>query len=106
MQPRSLEDRVTLLEKNLQGLPERMGAVEVRLGSLEEQFVQFRGEVRAEFSATREELRTEIRAVDAVVHKKFDETLEEMHALHQVAMSETRTLFEDAIRRIKITKEG
>ena len=59
MQPRSLEDRVTLLEKNLQGLPERVGSLETQVTALTGEFVQFRGEVRADFSATREELRKE-----------------------------------------------
>lgn len=125
MQPRSLEDRVTLLENKLQGLPERMGAVEVRLGSLEEQFVQFRGEVRAEFSATRAELRQEIHdSVDSLQKKldaKFDDKIDglhaEMHALHAVAMFEigkafersmslTRTLHEEAMSQIKLIKLG
>jgi predicted nuclease with TOPRIM domain len=92
MQPEPLEDRVTLLESKLQGLPERMGAVEVRLGSLEEQVVQFRGEVRSEFSATREEFHQEIGRVESSLHKKFDTGFDElgaeMHALHAVAMLE------------------
>ena len=41
-----------------------------RVASLEEQIVQFRSEVRDEFSATREELRQEIRAVDSALHKR------------------------------------
>jgi predicted nucleic acid-binding Zn-ribbon protein len=95
MQPRSLEDRVTLLEKNLQGLPERVGSLETRVTELTVEFVQFRGEVRAEFSATREELRKEIRDGDNALHKKIDELGAEM-----------RTLFENAIERIKIIKHG
>ena len=95
MQPRSLEDRVTLLEKNLQGLPERVGALEARVTELTGEFVQFRGEVRAEFSATREELRREIREGDNGLHKRIDELGAEM-----------RALFENAIERIKIIKHG
>jgi len=135
MQPRSLEDRVTLLENKLQGLPERvggvevrLGAVEVRLGSLESQFVQFRSEVRAEFSATRAELRKEIHdSIDGLhgLHKKLDQKFDaridavhaEMHALHAIAMLEmskafersmslTRTLHEEAISQIKLIKNG
>jgi hypothetical protein len=53
MESKSPEDRVTLLENDMQalrGLPDRVA-------SLEEQFVQFRAEVRVEFSAVRSELR-------------------------------------------------
>jgi hypothetical protein len=99
MQPRSLEDRVTLLENNLRGLPERVGSLETLVTELTVEFVQFRGEVRAEFSATREELRAEIRSGDAALHKKFDARLDELGA-------EMRTLFENAIERIKIIKHG
>ncbi len=91
MESKSLEDRVTLLENDMQalrGLPDRVA-------SLEEQFVQFRAEVRGEFSATREELRQEIRAGDSALHKKIDELGAEM-----------RTLFEGAVERIKIIKHG
>ena len=95
MQPRSLEDRVTLLEKNLQGLPDRVGALETQVTALTGEFVQFRGEVRLEFSATREELRKEIRDGDNALHKKIDELGAEM-----------RMLFENAIERIKIIRNG
>ena len=117
MQPRSFEDRVTLLEKNLQGLPERVGSLETRVTELTGEFVQFRGEVRAEFSATREELRKEIRDGDKALHTRIDELGAEMHALHGVAMSElqkaiersmnqARTLHEEAMSRIKLIDRG
>src|SRR5207247_4712779 len=99
MQPRSLEDRVTLLEKNLQGLPDRVGALETQVTALTGEFVQFRGEVRVEFSATREELRKEIRDGDNALHKKIDTRIDGLGA-------EMRTLFENAIERIKIIKNG
>jgi hypothetical protein len=99
MQPRSIEDRVTLLEKNLQGLPERVGSLETRVTELTSEFVQFRAEVRVEFSATRGELRKEIRDGDNALHNKIDTKIDELGA-------EMRTLFENAIERIKITKHG
>jgi len=118
MQPRSLEDRVTLREKSLQGLPERVGSLETRVTELTSEFVQFRVEVRAECSATRRELRAEIRAGDAALHEKFDgriddlsvglraemhalhdRALEEMHALHRLAVSETQKLVEHSLER-------
>ena len=99
MQPRSLEDRVTLLEKNLQGLPERVGALEARVTELTGEFVQFRGEVRAEFSATREEFRKEIRDGDESLRKEFGARFDDLGA-------EMRALFENAIERIKTIKHG
>jgi len=129
MQPRSLEDRVTLLENNLRGLPERVGSLETKVTELTVEFVQFRGEVRAEFSATREELRQEIHDSADELHKKIDAKFDtringvevgliaEMHALHAVAMSEigkafersmslTRTLHEEAMSQIKLIRHG
>jgi chromosome segregation ATPase len=88
MQPKSLEDRVTLLEKNLQGLPERVGALETGVTELTGEFVQFRGEVRAEFSATRDGLRKEIRDGD-------EETRRLMRVLH-----------EDLVARIALLDRG
>ena len=95
MQPRSLEDRVALLENEMRALRELPG----RVTSLEVELLQFRVEVRAEFSATREELRQEIRAVDNALHKKIDRKIDELGA-------EMRTLFENAIERITIIKHG
>jgi archaellum component FlaC len=99
MPRKSLEERVTLLENELRGLPERVGALETRVTSLTAQFVQFRVEVRDEFSITREELRLEIRAVDSALHTKIDTKIDELGA-------EMRTLFENALERIKIMKNG
>ena len=72
MPPQTLANRVAILEhkmQSLEGLPERVA-------SLEGQIVQFRAEVRAEFSAVREELRAEIRAGD-------EETRRQMRVLHE-----------------------
>jgi hypothetical protein len=60
MPPETLANRVAILEQkmlSLDGLPDRVASLEV-------QIVQFRAEVRAEFSAVREEMRAEIRAGD------------------------------------------
>ena len=110
MQPRSLDDRVTLLENKMQGLPERVGALETKVTELTDQFVQVRHEVRGEFSATREELRKEVRDGD-------NELREEMHALHAIAMAEinsaadrsmsqARVLHEEVLARIKLLDRG
>src|SRR5215467_9159101 len=57
MEAKSVEDRVALLENEMQALR----CLPDRVTSLESQMVQFRAEVRAEFSATRKELREEFR---------------------------------------------
>lgn len=95
MQPRSIEDRVALLENEMQALRDLPG----RLTSLEAQMMQFRAEVRGEFSATREEFHQEIGRVESSLHKKFDTRLDELGA-------EMRMLFENALDRIKIMKNG
>jgi len=72
MPPEMLANRVTILEHKMQslvGLPDRVAALEV-------QIVQFRAEVRAEFSAVREQMRAEIRAGD-------EETRLQMRVLHE-----------------------
>jgi hypothetical protein len=53
VQSKSLEERVTCLENEMQGL---RGLPE-RVASLEENILQFRAEVRGEFSAVRQDLR-------------------------------------------------
>ena len=72
MPPETLANRVTILEhkmQSLEGLPDRVASLEV-------QIVQFRAEVREEFSAVREEMRAEIRAGD-------EETRRQMRVLHE-----------------------
>jgi len=98
MEAKSVEDRVALLENEMQalrGLPDRVT-------SLETQMVQFRAEVRAEFSATRKELREEFREalssevnglktliakVDAKIDTKIDELGAQMRTLHEVTLA-------------------
>ncbi len=83
MPPQTLANRVAILEhkmQSLEGLPDRVA-------SLELQIVQFRAEVRAEFSAVREEMRAEIRAGD-------EETRREMRVLHEEVISRIALLDE------------
>ena len=80
----SLEIRMDRLERRvdiLEQLPERVTALEV-------QIVQLRDEMRSEFSATRADLRAEIRAGD-------EETRRHLRVLH-----------EDLVSRIAALKEG
>ena len=80
MAPQSLETRVESLEERVTRLEELPG----RMDRLELQIVQFRTEVRDEFSA----VRTEIRSGD-------EETRRYM-----------RVLFEEYIGRMKVVDEG
>ena len=80
MQPRSIEQRITLLEQQmleLKGVPSRIAALESR-------FEQLRVDLRDEVSA----IRKEFKAAD-------DETRVFMRVLH-----------EDALTRIQATGEG
>ena len=80
----SLENRVEKLELQMRALSE----LPERVASLEAQFLQFRIEVREEFSSLRSEIRAEIRAGD-------EETRRFMRILH-----------EDVISRIAVLGEG
>jgi dsDNA-specific endonuclease/ATPase MutS2 len=84
MAPQSLEKRVESLEEQVTRLDE----MPARMDRLESQIVQFRTEVRDEFSAVREDLRKEIRSGD-------EETRRFM-----------RVLFEDYISRLRVIDEG
>jgi chromosome segregation ATPase len=53
---KSLEERVTLLENELRGLPDRVGTLETQVTAVVLQAAEFREEVRAEFSSVRGDL--------------------------------------------------
>jgi hypothetical protein len=98
MRQQTLTNRVQVLERkveSLENLPERMH-------SLELQFMQFREEVRAEFSATRAELRAEVRAGD-------EQTRTDLRAEIRAGDEETRTymrvLHEEVLSRIALLGE-
>lgn len=79
MPPETLANRVVILEhkmQSLEGLPDRVAA-------LEAQIVQFRAEVRAEFSA----VRGEMRAGD-------EETRRQMRVLHEEVIARIALLDE------------
>ena len=77
VQPRSFEERLTMLERQVQHLPERVTTIE-------SQFMQFREAMRNEFSA----MRTEMKRAD-------DDT--------RVFM---RVLYEDVLSRLEIIGES
>jgi hypothetical protein len=72
MESTSIEDRVALLENEMQALRD----LPDRVKSLEAQMVQFRAEVRAEFSATRKEMDV-----------GFDELGAQMRTLHEEVLA-------------------
>jgi predicted nucleic acid-binding Zn-ribbon protein len=82
MQPRSLDDRVSLLENKMQGLDERVGNLEIRVTELTDQFVQFRQEVRGEFSAVRSEMATLGQDLRQEIREGDEETRKLMRILH------------------------
>ena len=88
--PPSLAARVAELESQMQKLQELPGLVaslDARVATLKEQFLQFRTEVTAEFSATRDTLRAEIKAGD-------EETRRYMRVLHEEVISRIKTIGE------------
>ena len=94
MQQQTLADRVTILEQkmeSLQGLPDHVTALEL-------QSVQFRSEVRVEFSALRKEIRTQLDEVRG-------ELREEIRAGDEETRREMRVLHEDVISRIALLGE-
>ena|SRR6187200_581973 len=95
MPPETLANRVTLLEhkmQSLEGLPDRVASLEVKI-------LQFRTEVRAEFSAVREELRAEIRAGD-------EETRRQMRVLHEEVIARFALLDEHLNGRKRSRESG
>ena len=106
MAEKSLEERVNMLERGieiLEQLPDRVTALEV-------QIVELRGEMRAEFSATRAEtregderviqtLREEIRAGDEHVVQTLRQ---EIRTGDEETRRFMRVLYEDLVERIEI----
>jgi hypothetical protein len=79
MPPQTLANRVAILEHkmpSLEGLPDRVA-------SLELQIVQFRAEVRAEFSAVRQETRDLGETLRAEIRAGDEETRRQMRVLHE-----------------------
>jgi F0F1-type ATP synthase membrane subunit b/b' len=121
MAEKSLEERVNMLERGveiLEQLPDRVTALEV-------QIVELRGEMRAEFSATRAEaregdervlqtLREEIRAGDERVIQTLRQEIhagdehvvqtlrQEIRAGDEETRRFMRILYEDLVERIEI----
>lgn len=102
MEGKSLEERVTLLENELRGLPERVGALETQVTAVVVQAAEFREEVRGEFSDVRREIaqfREEVRAEFVAVRKEIKDGDEETRRL-------MRVLHEDLVERIALIDRG
>ena len=100
---------MTLKSNEMQDFREissRVASVETRVTALEVQFVQFREEVGDEFSATREELRQEIRGGDEETRRQLsdeiragdEETRRQLRDEIRGGDEETRRLLRDEIR--------
>ena len=95
MPQQTLENRLEILEQkveSLEGLPNRVAA-------LEPQIVQFREEMRLEFSAVRREMRAGTNSLAETLRGEIrggeEETRRQMRVLH-----------EDVISRIALLNEG
>ena len=102
MQERSIVERVEILERKvetLEQLPARMTALEL-------QILQSREEVRADFSATRAELRAEIRAANAALRNELRAEIRAANdALRDELRSEIRGGEEETRRYMRILHE-
>jgi hypothetical protein len=83
VESKSLEERVTFLENEMQGL---RGLPE-RVASLEENILQFRADVRGEFSAVRQELQGIVQMLRAEIRAGDAETRRYMRVLHEEVLS-------------------
>jgi len=90
VQPRSIEQRVTVLEQQMQ----EMRDLPARVTNLESQILQLRQEMRDEFSATRSEFRVELATAVATLANAIADTNTHMRALHEEALSRIATIGE------------
>ena len=96
MQPRSIEQRVTVLEQQMQ----EMRDLPARVTNLESQILQLRKEMREEFSATQSVFRSEL--VHAVTTIRGEQAAAVTTLKEAIAGTNThmRALHEDVISRI------
>ena len=90
MQPRSIEERVTMLERQMQ----EMRDLPERVTSLDSQVLQLRQEMRDEFSATRSEFRSELASAVTTLANAIADTNTQMRTLHEDAISRIATIGE------------
>ena len=100
----SLEERVTLLENELRGLPERVGELETQVTAVVVQVAGFREEVRAEFSDVREEIakfREAVRVDFLDVRGEFTQFREEVRAEFASVRAEMGSMRDELRKEIK-----
>lgn len=99
-------ERVEKLEKTLEslaGIPDRMTAVEDRVGSLELQILQLRTEMNEGFSALHDELRDvrgEVVSTRSDLLEVIDSSSRASQGLFAQTWTQMRVLHEDVISRI------
>jgi len=97
VQPRSIEERLTMLERQMQEMRE----LPERVARLESQVLQIRQEMRDEFSATRSGFRGELAAAVTTLSQAIADTNTHMRALHEEALSRIATIGEGRKSRKK-----
>ena len=102
MAQQTLTNRVAILERgmeSLEGLPDRVA-------SLESQILQFRGDVRVEFSAVRREMHELHGIAMARMHELHDIAMTRMHELHDIAMTRMQELHDTLSARAETSREA
>ena len=106
MASRDLTDRVEVLEQKVTALEE----LPARMSALETQIVQLRGEMKGEFSAVRQEMRS----LDENLRRDLRGEMgslagslrQEMRELNEQTLAQMRVLHEEVIDRIGKLDEG
>ena len=102
MPPETLANRVTILERKMQsleGLPDRVASLEV-------QIVQFRAEVREEFSAVREEMRALGETLRAEIRGLGESLRGESQSLAETLRAEIRAGDDETRRQMRVLHEA
>jgi hypothetical protein len=95
-----LSDRVERLEKTVEGLqtlPAQVAALGERVGAVETQILQLRGEMHVEFSDVRGEMRAEFAAVRSEMRTEFAAVRSEM----QVGITNAKTELRQEIAELR-----
>ena len=102
MPPETIESRVDRLERrvtDLETLPDRITAIE-------SQIVQLRAEMRGEFSAVREEIRSGDEETRRVLGERIDENGRHMRVLHEEVIGRLATIQEGQSAPRRGRKDG
>ena len=102
MPPQPLATRVERLEQRMTALEELPG----RVGALESQIVQLRGEMHGEFAALRMEMRAGDEETRRVLRGETKAIGDRLEAAIQEARNHSRVMFEEVIERIARIGEG